>query len=185
MTPIDTLLKFIDPAKVYPPLLAKYRAVLDECAREGAEYYATCGYRSPDQQTSEYLKGREIPGPNATPTKPLGDTVTRARAYGSFHQYGIAIDSTRDGNAARAGLQPSWKAEDYAVLARVAGKHGLRSLGPSIGDWPHVELPIENHGLTLNVLRVAMKAAPTPDAGLKRVWAMLDERGVLRSRGAA
>lgn len=173
---IDALLAKIDTQRIYPPFLAMYRAVLDDCTREGADYPATCGIRWPSDQLTEYLKGRETPGPNATPERPLGDTVTRARPYGSFHQFGIAIDATRDKDA-RPGLQPSWDRADYALLATSAAKRGLRSLGPTQQDWPHVELPIETRGLSLVLLRNEMKSARDPQEGLRRAWALLDKHG--------
>ena len=179
MTPIDELLKFIKPDELYPPFLARYRALISDAQSKGAEFYATCGYRSPEQQMTEYLKGRETVGPNATEKKPLGDTVTKARPYESYHQFGIAIDSTRDGDSLKKGLQPSWKRGDYEILATLAPKHGLRSLGPSIGDWPHVEMPLEPRGLALNVLRLTIKSARTPEEGKAQVWELLRRRGVL------
>lgn len=175
----DNLLKFINTADLYPPFLAKYNAMIGEAVSRGAVFYATCGYRSPDQQMTEYLKGRQTAGPNATEKKPLGDTVTRARPYESYHQFGIAIDCTRDADAIKKGLQPSWNRTDYEILATLAPKYGLRSLGPSIGDWPHVELPLEPRGLALNVLRLTAKSARTPEEGRDQVWELLRRRGVI------
>ena len=179
MTSIDELFKFIKRDELYPPFLKRYAGLLLDAQSQGAEFYATCGYRSPDQQMTEYLKGRQTVGPNASDKKPLGDTVTKARPYESYHQYGLAADSTRDGDSLKKGLQPSWKREDYEILATLAPKHGLRSLGPSIGDWPHVELAIDTRGLTLNVLRTTMKSAKTPEQGKVLVWELLGSRGVL------
>ncbi len=175
MTPTELTAR-IDVRPLYQPFLGMYLGVLAACSAEGADFWATCGLRTPDEQTLEYLKGRETIGPNASPLKPLGDTVTRARAYFSFHQYGIATDSTRDGDK-KPGLQPSWKREDYAVLVRHAEARGLRALGPIMGDWPHLELPIEKKGLSLNLLRVTMTSARTPEEGLRQVHALLDRYG--------
>ncbi len=162
---------------MYQPFVGMYLGVLAACSADGADFWGTCGYRSPDQQTLEFLKGRETPGPGATPEKPLGSTVTRARAYGSFHQYGIAADSTRDSDRVKAGLQSSWKESDYAILEYHAEARGLRSLGATQGDWVHLELPIEKRGLSLNQLRVVMKGARTPEEGLRLVYALLDRAG--------
>lgn len=179
MTTPDLLAR-IDQRLVYPPFLVRWRATLAECAGQGAVFFATCGFRSAEDQMTDWLKGRETPGPDAGPDRPLGRTVTNARPYSSYHQYGLAGDSTYDTDPARPGLQPGWKREDYAVLARVATKNGLRSLGERLGDWPHIEAPIERYGLGLAQLRTVMKSARTPEEGLRRVWALCDERGVLR-----
>ena len=181
MTNIDALFRRIDTRLVYPPFLMRWRAVLTDAANEGSVFVASCGMRWPQDQLTDYLKGRETPGVNPRPEKPLGDVVTNARPYRSLHQYGIAGDSIRDGDPERPGLQPSWKRSDYAVLARMAEKHGLVSLGPTMHAWPHIEAPIAKHGLTLNLLQTTMKSARTPEEGLRRVWALFDERGVLRA----
>jgi hypothetical protein len=42
-------------------------------------------YRSNDEQDDLYALGRTVPGPNATPEKPLGDIVTNAKGGESVH----------------------------------------------------------------------------------------------------
>lgn len=184
MIPADTLLARIDRTKLYPLFQDRVVELLAECQKRGAVFYATCGYRSPEDQMAEYLKGRQTVGVNPTVARPLGDPVTWALPYYSFHQFGLAVDLTRDGDPDRPGLQPSWKNTEYAVLAECAAKLGLRSLGPSKHDWPHVEAPIEGVGLSLAMIRVAAKSAMTPVEGLRRVWTMCEEHGILLPRAA-
>jgi len=173
----DALLVKVDQRLAYPPFLVLFRGALEDASRKGVDMYGMCLHRTPSQQMTEYLKGRQTPGPGATPANPLGSTVTKARPWFSYHQYGIAGDAWRDGNPGKPGLQVSWEPKDYAVWAECAKARGLRSLGASIGDWPHVELPIEDHGLSLAVLRLEALSARDPIEGMKRTWALLDKHG--------
>lgn len=181
MTDAPTLLAKVDTRLAYPPFLVLVSQALEDASRRGADMYGMCLYRSPSGQTTEYIKGRTAPGPFATPAKPLGVTVTRARAWYSWHQYGIALDGWRDGNPGKPGLQVTWDKEQYAVWAECAKARGLRCLGPTQGDWPHVELPIEDHGVSLAVLRLEAMSARDPIEGMHRAWAILDRHGPWRA----
>ncbi len=181
--------RFAGPGKavqwdlVYPPVQALYRAALAECKKEGADYYATCGTRTYQQQTALYLQGRNTPGPHAGeehyPEKGL--TVTKSRPGESAHNFGIAVDSTRDADLTRAGLQPDWKLEDYEILARHAKKQGLHSLfySAEFREGPHCELDLESRGLTKRLLRMEFERRGFHDlkAGLADAWALLDRHG--------
>ena len=177
--PSDEFYAKIDTRRIYPAFLRKHREVTGACAWELAYFIATSGFRSPDEQTTLYLKGRETPGVNPRPERPLGDTVTNARAFSSLHQFGLAIDATRDAALDRAGLQPDWRIEEYEPLARNAKRIGLKSLfwSETFREGPHVELDIASRGLTLATLkREYLRGRDTGDS-LNRVWRMLDDRG--------
>lgn len=62
------------------------------CETLGDRWQPLSGLRSIEEQAKLYAQGREIPGPNATQLHPLGDTITRAKAGLSFHNYGLATD---------------------------------------------------------------------------------------------
>lgn len=168
---------------IYPPVQRLYRQALEACQAEGAEFYATCGTRTYKQQTALYLQGRNTPGPRAgEPNYPkLGLTVTRARAGESDHNFGIAIDSTRDSDLSRRGLQPDWNIEHYEPLARAAVKCGLTALfySATFREGPHVALNIEAKGLTRHLLRREFEKRGLYDQrlGLKDVFAYLDSYG--------
>ena len=87
------------------------------------------GLRGPDRQN--YL---------------LAEGVTKAGAWKSAHQYGLAVDFVprriieyRDGLARREWHWPETKHSDWAVLRELATARGLRNAI----DWdrPHVEHP--------------------------------------------
>ncbi len=197
--PVEELCnRFAGPGKdlswdlVYPPVQVLYRRAVEAAANDpstrtstaqGAHYYATCGTRTYQQQMALYLQGRNTPGPHAGEAHypALGLTVTKARPGESEHNFGIAIDSTRDNDLSRAGLQPDWKLEDYEPLARHAKKNKLKSLfySADFREGPHLSLPIEERGLTLRLLRIEFERRGFYDqrAGLADVWALLDRHG--------
>lgn len=158
------LVRRINLDLLYPPLLSKYLALLARCRDRGADYFAISGYRSPDEQTALYLQGRTLPGP----------VVTNARAYRSLHNYGLAVDSCRDADATREGLQPSWQHADYLVLREEGAKDGLTPL--SFED-PHVQLDIAAKGVTVEMLERVWRRTHRETDALKAVWRYLDERG--------
>ena len=190
MTTVDELCnrfagagKAVDWSLIYPPFQRLYRQALSACLMEGSEFYATCGTRTYPQQVELFLKGRKTPGPHAGESNypALGLTVTKARPGESYHNFGIAIDSTRDGDLTRPGLQPDWNIEHYEPLARNAKKVGLHSLfySSEFREGPHVELDLDSRGLTRNILRLEFerRGFSDPKAGLADAWSLLDRHG--------
>lgn len=182
MTPAPDALKFIDPSKVYGPLMRAYMRVLTDCASEGAIFYATSGLRTAKEQAELYEQGRTTPGPHAGEPNygRLGLSVTNARAWQSAHNYGLAIDSTRDGDLDRRGLQPDWNLEHYEVLGRNAKKHGLDAAfyWNTMREGPHVQVDLARFGLSLKHLFVLQqKYRGRQEDVVAAVWTLLDDRG--------
>ena len=67
---------------------------LEACKSQGVDILVYCTYRSPEEQTALFNKGRIEPGP----------VVTNAPAWNSWHQYKRAIDAV----PLRFG-KPIWK----------------------------------------------------------------------------
>ena len=75
-----------------------------------------------------------------------GRPVTAAAPGASWHQYGDAMDVfnvLENGEANWDRLKP------YRRLAKMAPKFGLRSLGPAIGDWVHIQAPQQTSPLSV------------------------------------
>lgn len=182
MTPVNELcgrfLKEPDWALIYPPVVRLYRMAVEGAAQEGCEVYAVCGTRWYAEQTTDFLKGRETPGPNATAKRPLGDTVTGARAGESGHNFGICLDGSRDKALGRRGLQPDEDASHYEPYIRHARRVGLAAV-PRPGDAGHVGLNLDAKGVTLRMLRLEFEKRGffDPKAGLAAVWALLERYG--------
>lgn len=156
------LMKRIDLSLIYPRFLSKYEQLLVNCYKRGALYYAISGTRTVKEQAELYAQGR---------TKP-GKIVTNARPGTSAHNYGIAVDSCRDAEIQRAGLQPDWDMEDYKILAEEAKKLDLESayFWTTFQEGPHVQLPLYKHGIKFDDLKKIEASG-----GLKEVWKYLDQ----------
>lgn len=87
----------------------------------GFNVYIFESYRSPARQDFLYAQGRGKPGP----------VVTKAKAWQSWHQYGLAVDL-----AVRVDGQWSW-AFDPAALAQVFQGLPVTWGGPK--DGPHYQ----------------------------------------------
>lgn len=142
-----TLFARIDGSALYQPFYERVYDVFDSLQKEGIYFYATCGYRSFEEQDALYEKGRRgISGEGK---------VTNARGGSSAHQYRAAVDGCRDGDVVKAGLQPIWKTEEYRALADRAVEKGLEAgmFWKSIVDAPHIQLPLQSKGVTIAKLK--------------------------------
>ena len=102
----------------------------------GYEMVLLEGYRSPERQ--EMLADR-------------GANITRAGAYQSKHQYGLAVDMAfmRDGKLVIAETDP-WAMEGYQRLGMLARQSGLVwGGGWSLQDYGHVESSVSIKQLTV------------------------------------
>lgn len=118
-----------DRTHLHPTFLAALTTLEASLAADGIPLALFEGARSPFRQAELYAQGRG--------TGPTGRTVTRAKAWQSFHQFGIAADFVFNVNGAWTWDEPRpglWSR--YTDLARAAG---LRTLD---FERPHVELPV-------------------------------------------
>lgn len=97
--------------------------------RHGYEMVLLEGFRSPERQAQ---------------LAALGSHVTRAGAYQSYHQYGLAADSAfrRDGRIVISEGDP-WAMRGYALYGETARSVGMVwGGGWSLRDYGHVELRV-------------------------------------------
>jgi peptidoglycan LD-endopeptidase CwlK len=96
--------------------------------RHGYEMVLLEGYRSPERQSQ---------------LAALGPQVTRAGAFESWHQFGLAADCAflRDGRIVVSERDP-WAASGYALYGEVARSVGVTWGGSwrNLADYGHVEL---------------------------------------------
>lgn len=173
MADVNDLLTRIDLTMINPDFLARIREMLAACRAAGADYWATSGHRSAAEQDALYAQGR---------TKP-GNVVTNSQGFQSAHNFGIAIDFTRDKDVAKAGLQPSWDAPDYDLLGKEAVACGLAWGGnfTKLKDRPHVQVAGYVSASELEPLKQAYLAAAEQGTDakskdlsrLKAAWAVL------------
>ena len=104
-------------------VLAIYRVLAQE---HGIRMVLVQGYRSPERQEELYREGK----------------VTRAAAWQSCHQYGLALDSApmRDGKL-QWDMEDPWTRRAYFLYGELAQEAGLVWGGSwSWGDFGHVEV---------------------------------------------
>lgn len=153
---------------IYPAFRDRCFELVARCRARGADYFATSGCRTPEEQLKLWQQGRDAKGSVVDPKR----VVTKVK-FGA-HNAGVAVDFTRDSDTTRGGLQPSWKAADYQVLATEAKALGLEAgyFWKSFPDAPHVQLPLSTRGVTLSQLR-----AEYQKGGMPAVWKLLDDKG--------
>lgn len=157
----ENLLGRISLPVLYQPFARKIEQLSELCRQRGIEYWAISGERTWDEQAALYAQGRSVPG----------KIVTKARAGFSAHNFAIAVDFCPDKDMTRAGLQPDWDEESYEVLAVAARELGLESgFYWKFKDAPHVQLPLEKRGITLEKLRAAYNTG-----GKRGVFRLLDQ----------
>lgn len=161
----------VDRQLLYDPFNAKLDALYEACLARGVEYWIICGTRTWPEQAAEFAKGRDAAGKVVNPKA----VVTKAPPGSSPHNFMVAVDWCRNFNSG-GKLDPRWpqqKAFHYQVLREEAEKLGLESgLSWKFTDPPHIQLPLEKHGLSWALLRRAH--AKGGDQGVK---ALLDAAG--------
>lgn len=153
--------KRIDTTVLYQPFYNKCVLLVANCAARSVHYHAISGLRTHAEQDALYAQGRTAPGP----------IVTKAKGGQSFHNFGVAIDFALDTKPWVVGLQPSWKPDDYKILAEEATKLGLDAglLWTSFKDPPHIQIPATKFGVKLADLQKEFAAG-----GLPSVYKLLD-----------
>jgi len=131
------LFKRIDLDLLMPDFRDRWLELVARCASRGAIYCALSGWRTQGEQMFEWSKGRTTPGPHAGEAGygPLGQTVTKAKAWESAHNFGIAGDCVRVVNGIRR-----WEVPFYNELAEEAPHVGLMT-GARWQDFDHVQVP--------------------------------------------
>jgi peptidoglycan LD-endopeptidase CwlK len=139
--PIDLgadLLRIATPDSLHLETRIRVEALVAALRAEQIPLAVYESVRTPTRQANLYARGR-VPGQGE-----LGKTVTRAKAWQSLHQFGLAVDMVFRSGAAWSWVAPrpgQW--ERYHELARAQG------LEPLSFEKPHVQLA----GLDLEELR--------------------------------
>jgi peptidoglycan L-alanyl-D-glutamate endopeptidase CwlK len=116
-----------DLESLHPTVRSAVKAVLADLAAGNHPFEVFEAYRSPERQKHLFAKGRTTPGPK----------VTRADAWQSYHQYGLAADFVL-----KVGGQWSWdtsgaNAAHWKALHEIGKKHGLEPLS---WEMPHLQI---------------------------------------------
>ena len=118
-------------ADLHPEFKALIEKLIPAVQAAGLDVQISYGYRTMDEQTGLYAKGRTTPGPR----------VTNAKAGESPHNYKAAVDFfvMKEGKAV-------WDLKDFGKIWEIAVELGLDKSGlvwgnnfSSIKDPPHFE----------------------------------------------
>jgi peptidoglycan L-alanyl-D-glutamate endopeptidase CwlK len=132
-----------------PFVQEKLAKALAECHDQGLEVYLFEGFRTPDRQEELYAAGRTKAGPK----------VTNARAWESWHQHGLAVDT-----AFKIRGRWSWEGA-WDKVAAVFSYYSFKSLS---WERPHFEI---TGGLTTEeALQYSIAH------GLQSLWALVEEK---------
>ncbi|AGW13013.1 putative peptidoglycan-binding domain 1 protein [Megalodesulfovibrio gigas DSM 1382 = ATCC 19364] len=115
-----------DTAKLHPLFREAVQALLEWCKSEKLPFALFEGFRSPARQAWLHAQGRTRPGA----------VVTNARAWESFHQYGLAADIVLKTDAGW-----SWAASGAAADSWKRMRAQAQALGLEVLSWemPHVQ----------------------------------------------
>lgn len=143
---------------LYPGFSVKVQTLLSLARESGLNVDAYQTYRSFQDQTKEYAKGRTGPGKK----------VTNAKAGQSWHNYGLAVDIVFKTSSGKW----SWaENNNWGMLGRIGKSLGLEWGGnwKSL-DRPHFQL---TYGLQLPDALSLYKSG-----GLEKVWSYLDTKAI-------
>jgi peptidoglycan L-alanyl-D-glutamate endopeptidase CwlK len=125
-TGLDVNTRQTDLAHLHPAIRAAVKKVLAELAQENIPFRAFEAYRSPARQRWLYAQGRTR----------SGNVVTWVGPWGSFHQYGLAVDFVlfrkNDWSWDDNGPEAAW----WTRLHEIGARHGLR---PIHKEKPHLQ----------------------------------------------
>ncbi len=120
-----------DPSLLHPLMREKVEHVLQQCKSAGLPFKVFEGYRSPQRQKYLFETRRKDPKTGKR------YRVTKAKAWRSLHQYGVAADfvlyiDDRWSWSVKGSLGPMWK-----ELTKIGEKNGLVSLS---FEKPHLQM---------------------------------------------
>lgn len=127
--------------------------LIEAAPASGIRLVVTEALRSSAYQAQLYAQGRTVPGPGASPTRPLGSIVTKAHPGSSWHEFGLAFDVAilEDGKATWPNDRGLW--EEIGELGESLGlEWGGRF--KTILDLPHFQ---RRGGLTLAEARAGKR----------------------------
>lgn len=108
---------------LHPLFIDHVTGFIDELeAVTGRVWRVVQGIRTLAEQALIWAEGRTMPGPNVRPGHPLGDIVTYATAFQTYHFYGLAVDAVPFADASLIKLDWNY---NYSIIRDIAIKHGL------------------------------------------------------------
>lgn len=111
---------------LHPVIRDTVRKVIDQLNQENHPFELFEAYRTPARQRHLFAQGRTR----------KGDIVTKAKAWQSFHQYGLAVDIVLKVNGDWSWQDTGKFANSWQRLHEIGRKHGLEPLS---FERPHLQ----------------------------------------------
>lgn len=115
-----------DLAVLHPVIRESIKRVQQQLDEEKLPFKVFEAFRTPERQRFLYRQGRDLPG----------DIVTKAKAWGSYHQYGLAVDFVLYINGAWSWKDTGQYAKMWPRLHAIGRQHGLEPLS---WESPHLQ----------------------------------------------
>lgn len=149
-----------------PIVLESLQATISEAKARGMIVGLHYGLRTAEEQDRLYALGRTIPNPDGkSKEKPMGNIVTNARAFESWHCYGLAADLVFKDD--RGNWTWNKTPEQWEELGKCGEVFGLTWGGRwKMKDYPH----FQKTGSLKNVHEAKMLLEK---GGIEAVWKLV------------
>lgn len=123
---------------LHPKIISATQALLTEAHNQGLNVCMFCGYRPPEEQDKLFALGRTVKNPDGiSDEKPMGRIVTKARAFQSWHQFGLAVDIVFKNNNG----DWTWNSNQWNKLGEIGKNFGFTWGGDwTFKDFPHFQM---------------------------------------------
>lgn len=152
---------------LHPKVVEAVSATINEAKSRCMRVAVHSGLRSAAEQDRLYALGRSVVNPDGkSVAKPMGDIITKAQAYESFHCLGLAVDLVfKDING-----NWTWNKtpEEWGELAAVGEIFGLSWGGhwTAWPDYPHFQM-IGKVGTVQNAKKILF------EKGVDALWGLV------------
>lgn len=130
MVAVDVTRKERDLAQLHPQMRERVEQLVQQTEAAGLTFRIYEAFRTPERQQWLFAQGR---------TRMDGGIVTKARAWESFHQFGLGVDLVLFGSGGWSWDDSGARAAEWKRMRELAVQVGLRTLK---WELPHAELPV-------------------------------------------
>lgn len=154
---------------LHPLIVEGARATINEAKARGFIVAIHSGLRTAEDQNKLYSLGRTIVNPDGkSDSKPLGNIITNADAFDSWHNFGLAIDLVFKDS--KGNWTWNKTAREWAELGVVGEMFGMEWGGhwTKFPDFPH----FQKRGQLKNIYEAKDLLI---EKGIEAVWAMVSK----------
>ena len=154
---------------LHPKLADAVPQIITEAKARGLVVAMFSGVRKPEEQEKLYALGRTVKNPDGFDPvkKPLGNIITNAKTWESWHFYGLAVDFAFK-NSNGGWWWPKDEDDRWDEIGKIGGMFGLAWGGAwtKFPDLPHFQL-------TGKIPTVREAKRILFEKGIEAVWALV------------